>query len=60
MEIAQEKPEGFRESDRSEKRHAKWSDRKPYRKRDGRKKDSVKPLRWEKKSGKKDKKKKSW
>ncbi|HBH85053.1 MAG: ATP-dependent RNA helicase [Bacteroidetes bacterium GWE2_41_25] len=60
VEIAQEKPEGFRESDRSEKRHAKWSDRKPDRKRDGRKKDSVKPLRWEKKSGKKDKKKKSW
>jgi len=37
-------------------------DYKPLKtgKRDGRKKDSVKPLRWEKKSGKKDKKKKSW
>ena len=60
VELAQEKPEGHRESDRSEKRHAKWSDRKPDKKRGDRKGSSVKALRWDKKSGKKDKKKKSW
>lgn len=60
VEIAQEKPEGQRESDRSGKRPAKWSDRKPDKKRGDRKGSSVKPLQWEKKSGKKDKKKKNW
>lgn len=57
VEIAQEKPEGRREPDRSEKRHAKWSDRKPVKKRGDRKVGSDKPLRWDKKSRKKESKK---
>ena len=56
VEIAQEKPEGFRESDRSAKRHAKWSDRKPDKRRGERKGGSDKAFKWEKKSGKKEKK----
>jgi hypothetical protein len=59
VEIAQEKPEGHRERDRSEKRPAKWSDRKPEKRRGDRKGHSGKVLKWDKKSGKKDKKK-SW
>lgn len=35
VEIAQEKPEGPRGRDRTEKRHAKWSDRRPEKRRDG-------------------------
>jgi ATP-dependent RNA helicase DeaD len=57
VEIALEKPEGHREADRSGKRPAKWSDRKPEKRRgegyEGRKKDFKK----DKKYGKKDKKK---
>lgn len=53
VEIAQEKPEGYRESDRSEKR-AKWSDRKPDRKNKGKK---SKEFKWDRKSEKKEKRK---
>lgn len=58
VEIASEKPEGgHREKDRSEKR-AKWSDRKPGKKRDER---SDKGYKKDKKSKKKDNKKNfSW
>ena len=35
VEIAQEKPEGYTGRDRTEKRHAKWSDRRPDRKKSG-------------------------
>lgn len=60
VEIAQEKPEGHRESDRSGKRTAKWSDRKPEKRKGDRKGKHERVVNWEKKSGKKDKKKKSW
>jgi len=62
VEIAQEKPEGgHRDRDRSEKRPAKWSDRKPEKRRsegsDNRNKDYKKDYKKDKKYGKKDKKK---
>jgi ATP-dependent RNA helicase DeaD len=57
VEIALEKPEGHREDDRSGKRHAKWSDRKPDRKRGDRPESRNRDYKKDKKFGKKDKKK---
>jgi ATP-dependent RNA helicase DeaD len=57
VEIAQEKPEGHRETDRSGKRPAKWSDRKPDRKRGDKPDSRNRDYKKDKKYGKKDKKK---
>jgi ATP-dependent RNA helicase DeaD len=58
VEIAQEKTEGgHREKDRSEKRPAKWSDRKPDKGRGDKHGDRNRDFKKDKKYGKKDKKK---
>ena len=58
VEIAQEKTEGgHREKDRSEKRPAKWSDRKPDKGRGDKHGDRNRDYKKDKKYGKKDKKK---
>jgi ATP-dependent RNA helicase DeaD len=56
VEIATEKPEGHRETDRSVKR-SKWSDRKPGKKGYDKAESRNKGFRKDKKKGKKDK---SW
>jgi ATP-dependent RNA helicase DeaD len=57
VEIALEKPEGHREDDRSGKRPAKWSDRKPEKKRSEGHESRNRDFKKDKKYGKKDKKK---
>jgi len=58
VEIALEKPEGHREDDRSGKRPAKWSDRRPEKRRsDGGGDSRNRDYKKEKRFGKKDKKK---
>jgi len=57
VEIAQEKPEGQRDSDRSGKRPAKWSDRKPEKRSAGRSESRSRDHKRESKFGKKEKKK---
>lgn len=55
VEIAQEKPEGPRGRDRTEKRHAKWSDRRPEKRRDGKSEKFSRDFGKDKKYKKKDK-----
>ncbi len=57
VEIAQEKPEGQRETDRSVKRPAKWSDRRPEKRRSGKSESFTRDFRKDKKHGSRDKKK---
>lgn len=57
VEIAQEKKNGEREFDRSEKRPAKWSDRKPEKRRGDRNTGRDRDFKKEKKHGKREKKK---
>ena len=57
VEIALEKTEGQRETDRSGKRPAKWSDRKPDKGRGDKHGDRNRDYKKDKKYGKKDKKK---
>jgi ATP-dependent RNA helicase DeaD len=57
VEIALEKPEGQRETDRSGKRPAKWSDRKPERRKSDKPGSSNRDFKKDKRYGKKEKKK---
>jgi ATP-dependent RNA helicase DeaD len=57
VEIALEKPEGHREDDRSGKRPAKWSDRKPEKRRSDGHESRNRDFKKDKKYGKKEKKK---
>jgi ATP-dependent RNA helicase DeaD len=57
VEIALEKPEGHRENDRSGKRPAKWSDRKPEKRRSDGHESRNRDFKKDKKYGKKEKKK---
>jgi ATP-dependent RNA helicase DeaD len=57
VEIALEKPEGHREDDRSGKRPAKWSDRKPEKRNQGKSESKGRDYKKENRFGKKDKKK---
>jgi ATP-dependent RNA helicase DeaD len=57
VEIALEKPEGHREDDRSGKRPAKWSDRKPEKRRGDGHESRNRDFKKDKKYGKKEKKK---
>lgn len=57
VEIAQEKPEGQGGRDRTEKRHAKWSDRKPEKSNRGKSESFKKDFKKDKKYNFKDKKK---
>jgi ATP-dependent RNA helicase DeaD len=57
VEVAQEKPEGQRDSDRSGKRPAKWSDRKPEKRNSGKSESFKRDFKKERKYGSKDKKK---
>jgi ATP-dependent RNA helicase DeaD len=57
VEIALEKPEGHREDDRSGKRPAKWSDRRPEKRDQGKSESKGRDYKKEKRFGKKDKKK---
>jgi ATP-dependent RNA helicase DeaD len=56
VEIALEKPEGHREDDRSGKRPAKWSDRKPEKRNQGKSESKGRDYKRDSKFGKKDKK----
>jgi ATP-dependent RNA helicase DeaD len=60
VEIALEKTEGQRETDRSGKRPAKWSDRRPEKKKSERSDSHGRDYKKDKKYGKKDKKKHTW
>lgn len=57
VEVALEKPEGHHEKDRSEKRKAKWSDRRPDKRRSDKPESRNREFKKDKKFGKKDKKK---
>ena len=57
VEIALEKPEGYREDDRSGKRPAKWSDRKPEKRNQGKSESKGRDYKRDSKFGKKDKNK---
>ena len=57
VEIAQEKPEGHAGRDRTEKRHAKWSDRRPEKRSTGKSENFSRDFRKDKKYKKKDKQK---
>ena len=57
VEIAQEKPEGQVGRDRTEKRHAKWSDRKPEKRSSGKSESFKRDFKKDKKYSFKDKKK---
>jgi len=57
VEIATEKPEGHREEDRTGRKRAKWSDRKPERRRSDGGDNRNHDFKKDKKYGKKDKKK---
>jgi RNA recognition motif-containing protein len=57
VEIALEKPEGHREDERSGKRPAKWSDRRPEKRNQGKSDKKGRDYKKENRFGKKDKKK---
>jgi len=57
VEIATEKPEGHREEDRTGRKRAKWSDRKPEKRRSDGGESRNRDFKKDKKYGKKDKKK---
>jgi ATP-dependent RNA helicase DeaD len=57
VEIALDKPEGHREDERSGKRPAKWSDRKPEKRHQGKSESKGRDYKRDNKFGKKDKKK---